>query len=138
MNRYGKPEYKNWRYLVHMHGIAGAVWTGCLISSACSVFVRYYQHLDRRKDVDNILKAILDGLDGKIGLGHPPTLRVLVDDRHVEHVVSRRTKLGFSARLDGRRLSSKEYAAALAALSGQAAVYVAVGEAPDHRRSVCL
>lgn len=136
VNRYGTIAYRNWRSDVHASSVANAGWTGSLHVHPCSVYVRYYQHLDRRKDVDNILKAILDGLDGKTQ-GHPkPSVKVLHDDRDVEHVVSRRTKVDFSTRLNGRRLKPAEYAAALAALSAQAAVFVSVGTSPDHAGSV--
>lgn len=136
VNRYGTAAYRNWRSDVRTSSVASAGWTGYLVSSACSVHIRYYSHLDRRKDVDNILKAILDGLDGKVGTGSPQPHRVLRDDRDVEHVVSRRTRIDFLTRLDGRRLRRAEYAAALDALSSQAAVFVFVGAAPDHARSV--
>ena len=106
------------------------------MTSACSVHIRYYQHLDARKDVDNILKAILDGLDGKAGPGKKMPTTVIFDDREVEHVVSRRTKIDYTTRLDGRRLRPKEIKAANEALAGQAAVYVAVLDAPDHGKSV--
>jgi len=136
VNRYGTPAYKNWRGEVHSESVKGAAWSGCLVSSSCSVTIRYFQHLDARKDVDNILKAILDGLDGKVGTVPQPALRVLLDDRHVERVVSQRTKLDFRTKLSSRWLTRNEYAAALAALSDQASVFVSVGAAPDHARSV--
>jgi hypothetical protein len=136
VNRYGTAAYRNWRSDVHAESVYGSSWSGCLVSGTCSVLVRYYQHLDSRKDVDNILKAILDGLDGKAGRGTKIAQRVLHDDRNVERVVSQRTKINFRTRIDGRRLRPPEYAAALAALSAQAAVFVSVRDAPDHRRSV--
>ncbi|MBB3348352.1 hypothetical protein [Sphingomonas sp. BK069] len=136
VNRYGTPAYRNWRGDVHAESVKGGTWSGCLVTAACSVRIRYFQHLDRRKDVDNILKAILDGLDGKAGSGPKLPMRVIHDDRDVEKVVSQRTKIGFGTRLSGRRLTPEEYGAALAALSAQAAVFVSVGAAPNHARSV--
>lgn len=136
VNRYGSVAYRDWRADVHAGSTAGATWSGALFPTTCTVFVRYWHHLDRRKDVDNILKAILDGLDGKTGPGPKLPLRVLHDDREVEHVVSRRSRISFATRLNGRRLRREEYRAALAALAGQAAVFVSVGAAPDHGRSV--
>ena len=136
VNRYGSPAYYHWRGDVYAESIRHGGWSGCLVSSGCSVRIRYYQHLDARKDVDNILKAILDGLDGKAGAGTKTAFRVLHDDRDVEHVVSRRTKIDFTTHLDAARLRPEEYAAALSALSAQAAVFVSVGPAPDHSHSV--
>jgi hypothetical protein len=136
VNRYGTPAYRNWRHDVYNESVQGAYWTGCLIMGACSVLVRYYQHLDSRKDVDNILKAILDGLDGKVGRAPRPKKRVLHDDRTVERVVSQRTKISFGTRINGRLLRPQEYAAALAALRNQAAVFVSVKDPPNHSRSV--
>jgi Holliday junction resolvase RusA-like endonuclease len=136
VNRYGTPVYKNWRGDVHAESVKGAAWSGCLVSTPCSVHIRYFQHLDARKDVDNILKAILDGLDGKAGKGPKLPMRVIHDDRDVERVISQRTKIGFTTRISSRSLTVQEYAAALAALSAQAAVFVSVGAAPSHSRSV--
>ncbi|WP_062098346.1 RusA family crossover junction endodeoxyribonuclease [Caulobacter sp. CCH5-E12] len=136
VNRYGTRAYRDWRGEVHARSIAASVWSGPLMPGPCSVKVRYFWRLDRRKDVDNILKAILDGLDGKIGVTPKPSQTVLLDDREVEHVVSQRTRLGFATRLDARRLRPEEYQAALAALSGQAAVFVSIGPGPNHARSV--
>lgn len=136
VNRYGTPAYRNWRSDVHAASVAGSTWAGCLMTGPCSVYIRYYQHLDARKDVDNILKAILDALDGKAAGGAKMITRVLYDDRDIEHVVSRRTRIDFTTRLNARSLRRDEYAAALAALSAQAAVFVSVRNAPDHNRSV--
>lgn len=136
VNRYGTPDYRNWRADVYAHSTASSAWVGCLVSTGCSVRIRYFWHLDRRKDVDNILKAILDGLDGKSGIGPKHLVRVLQDDRDIEHVVSQRTKLDFRTRLNARRLRPDEYAAARNALSGQAAVFVSVRPAPNHSWTV--
>lgn len=136
VNRYGSTGYRNWRAEVLASSVTGATWSGCLHSTGCAVHIRYWRHLDRPKDVDNILKAILDGLDGKAHGGPKTATRVLQDDRDVEQVTSRRTKIDFSTKLDGRRLRGEEYAAALEALSAGAAVFVSVGDAPDHARSV--
>jgi len=136
VNRYGTAAYKSWRCDVHYESVKGGAWSGCLVSIACSVRIRYFQHLDARKDVDNILKAILDGLDGKAGAGPKVAMRVIHDDRNVEHVVSQRTKIDFTTRISSRRLTVQEYAAAIAALSDQASVFVSVGAAPNHARSV--
>lgn len=136
VNRYGTAAYKNWRGDVHSESVKGGAWSGCLVATPCSVWIRYFQHLDARKDVDNILKAILDGLDGKAGAGHKMAMRVLHDDRDVERVVSQRTKLDFTTKISSRRLTVQEYAAALSALSHQASVFVSVGAAPNHARSV--
>lgn len=136
VNRYGTAAYRNWKRDVYAKSVEGGSWSGFLIPTGCSVRVRYYQHLDARKDVDNILKAILDGLDGKEGKGSKAETRVLHDDRHVERVVSQRTKIDFRTRINGRRLRPQEYAAALTALAAQAAVFVSVDTAPNHGRSV--
>ena len=136
VNRYGTADYKNWRSDVHFESVKGGAWAGCLVSTPCSVRIRYFQHLDARKDVDNILKAILDGLDGKAGAGAKMPMRVIHDDRNVERVVSQRTKIDFGTRISSRNLTVQEYAAALAALSDQASVFVSVGAAPNHARSV--
>jgi hypothetical protein len=63
-------------------------------------------------------------------------MRVIHDDRDVERVVSQRTKIDFTTRISSRRLTVQEYAAAIAALSDQASVFVSVGAAPNHARSV--
>lgn len=136
VNRYGTLAYKNWRGDVHTASVKRGGWSGCLVSTPCSVHIRYFQHLDARKDVDNILKAILDGLDGKAGKGPKLPMRVIHDDRDVERVISQRTKIGFATKISGTRLTVQEYAAALAALSAQAAVFVSVGAAPNHARSM--
>lgn len=136
VNRYGTLAYRNWRGEVHTESVNGVSWTGILVTAACSVHVRYFQHLDARKDVDNILKAILDGLDGKAGKGPKLPMRVIHDDRDVERVISQRTKISFATKISSRSLTVQEYAAARAALSEQAAVFVSVGAAPDHARSV--
>lgn len=136
VNRYGTPAYRNWRGEVYSASVSGATWSGCLVAAACSVHIRYFQNLDARKDVDNILKAILDGLDGKVATGPKMDMRVMTDDRHVERVVSQRTKLVFETRLDARSLTQVEYAAAIAAMSAQASVFVSVGAAPKHSKSV--
>ena len=136
VNRYGTAAYRDWRRDVHSESVSAGTWSGTLISTACSVRVRYYQHLDARKDVDNILKAVLDGLDGKAGNGPKMATRVIHDDGKVERVVSQRTKIDFATRINARRLAPQEYAAARAALSHQASVFVAVGAAPNHGRSV--
>ncbi len=136
VNRYGTAAYRGWRGDVHTESVKGGSWSGCLVTTPCSVHIRYFQHLDARKDVDNILKAILDGLDGKAGKGPKMPMRVVHDDRDVERVISQRTKIGFATKLSSRSLTTQEYAAALAALSAQAAVFVSVGAAPSHARSV--
>ncbi|APL95518.1 RusA family crossover junction endodeoxyribonuclease [Sphingomonadales bacterium 56] len=136
VNRYGTAAYRDWRRDVHAESVRGVGWTGVFLASPCSVAIRYYQHLDARKDVDNILKAILDGLDGKAGTGAKQAHRVLHDDRDVERVVSQRTKIDYRTRIDGRRLRPHEFAAAYAALANQASVFVSVGDAPVHGRSV--
>ncbi|MGF9566949.1 hypothetical protein AAIH70_25940 [Neorhizobium sp. BT27B] len=134
VNRYGTLPYKAWRADVHTYGTATASWAGSLVSGSCSVRIRYFRRLDRPKDVDNILKAIFDGLDGKTGPGPRATPRVLSDDRHVEHVVSQRTNMRFHTRFYGLRL--EEYRAMLHANTAQAAVFVSVDFPPNHGRSV--
>lgn len=136
VNRYGTPTYRNWRSDVYSRSVGAGPWFGSLVLTPCSVRVRYFHHLDRCKDVDNILKAILDGLDGKAGPGQKLAMRVIDDDRNVEQVVSQRTKLDFSTRIRTRHLRLEEYSALRAALAGQAAVFVSVGLAPNHNRSV--
>ncbi|MCZ8280377.1 MAG: hypothetical protein O9313_18760 [Acetobacteraceae bacterium] len=136
VNRYGTAAYRDWRSDVHTESVNGGSWSGCLVSGTCSILVRYFRRCDRQKDVDNILKAILDGLDGKVGGQTKQTIRVLLDDKHVERVVCQRTKIDFSTKINARRLRPQEYAAVLAALSNQAAVFVSVTDAPDHQRSV--
>lgn len=136
VNRYGTAAYRSWRGDVHAESVKGGTWSGCLVTTPCSVQIRYFQHLDARKDVDNILKAILDGLDGKAGKGPKLPMRVIHDDRDVERVISQRTKIGFATKISSRSLTVEEYAAALAALSSQASVFVSVGVAPNHARSV--
>ena len=98
--------------------------------------IRYFRVRDRIKDVDNILKAILDALDGKISGSIRHANSVITDDRRVELVMSQRTNLGLGTRIDGRRLRRQEYAALLHARRGQAAVYVHVHNAPDHGVSI--
>jgi hypothetical protein len=136
VNRYGTVAYRNWRTDVYVASVSAGSWSNCLVSGACSIFVRYFRRCDRQKDVDNILKAILDGLDGKDGGRTKHPNRVLSDDRHIERVVCQRTKIDFSTKINARRLRPQEYAAVLAALSNQAAVFISVTDAPDHRRSV--
>jgi Holliday junction resolvase RusA-like endonuclease len=136
VNRYGTAAYRNWRADVYYRSIASGGWSSILITTGCTVQVRYFWHLDRRKDVDNILKAIFDGLDGKIASGPKQVRRVLDDDHQIERVVSQRTKIRFHTRLNGKSLRSQEFAAAYAALSGQAAVFVSVGTRPNHGLSV--
>lgn len=136
VNRYGQLAYRNWRAKVQAASISSARWTGALTSTPTTVHIRYFWHLDRRKDVDNILKAILDGLDGKTGSSPKHPIRVLEDDRDVERVMSQRTKIDFSTRFRGRSLTIEEFSAVQLALSGQASVFVSVTHAPDHNRSV--
>lgn len=136
MNRYGTHAYRNWRAEVHRRSMAQAGWHGSLVTSGCSVRVRYFWHLDRRKDVDNILKAIFDGLDGKSAARQRHRHRVLEDDCEIEHVTSQRTKIDFSTRLSSRALRREEYLAALDAIAGQASVYVSIRQPPDHSRTI--
>lgn len=134
VNRYGTAGYRNWRARVHSRSIAYGAWNGALVDAPCTVRVRYFQYQDRRKDVDNILKAILDGLDGKIGAGGAPAKRVLQNDRDVERVTSQRSKIDFHTRF--RSLTLDEYLAARAALVDGAAVFVCVDDPPDHNESI--
>jgi hypothetical protein len=116
--------------------MASSHWAGCLHPGACSVTVRYFRRKDRPKDVDNVLKAILDGLDGKNGKNPKHVNRVLQDDRHVQLVTSMRTDLKLHTRFDGLSLSLEEFKAMLLARRSQAAVYVCTHDAPTHRHSV--
>jgi Holliday junction resolvase RusA-like endonuclease len=136
VNRYGQAVYRAWRAKVHAESVNGAIWSKALTTDPCTVHVRYFWHLDRRKDVDNVLKAILDGLDGKIGTTPKPTLRVLGDDREVERVVSQRTRLAFGTRLHASRMSVEEYRALRLALVDEASVFIGISGAPDHNRSI--
>ncbi len=136
MNRYGTHPYKAWRqrvYTVSVHGHSA----GVKINTPTSVVVRYFRHLDRRKDVDNILKAILDALDGRNGLSAKKDLRrVLRDDREVERITSQRTDLNFHNVLHGSALTPMEFAAILRAQHNQAAIYVRVQDPPDHSEAM--
>jgi hypothetical protein len=132
VNRYGSLEYRDWRATVHASSVAVGGWTSNLYGGACAVRIRYFRNLDRAKDVDNILKAILDGLDGKVGARVKVSPRVLSDDRTIEHVASQRTDLKFHKVIDARSCHRKELAALVAARRGQAAIFVWVGPAPDH------
>lgn len=137
VNRYGHSQYRNWRSTVYSASIpTPPTWSGSLFAGECSVRIRYFRVRDRIKDVDNILKAILDALDGKISGSIRHADSVITDDRRVELVMSQRTNLGLGARIDGRRLRRQEYAALLHARRGQAAVYVGVHNAPDHGVSI--
>lgn len=136
VNRYGTKHYRDWRGQVYTASVPPPGWAGTRFPGDCSVWIRYFNWKDRAKDVDNILKAILDGLDGKAGRAPKHNVRVLHDDRHVQYVVSMRTKLRYGTRISARRLHPEEYRAMQTALSAQAAVYVRVGAAPNHSRSV--
>ncbi len=136
VNRYGSSDYRNWKTTVHAASIAGAGWSSSLYDAPCAVRIRYFRRLDRPKDVDNILKAILDGLDGKVGGRAKTSPRVLGDDRTIERVASQRTDLKFHTVLDARSLHREELAALIAARRGQAAVFVWVGRAPDHAAGI--
>jgi hypothetical protein len=133
VNRYGQLPYRNWREAVRQASIHDATWgPTSLVNGMCSVRIRYFRRLDRAKDVDNILKAILDGLDGKAGGHLKATQRVLNDDRTIERVVSQRTDLNFHTHIDGRSLHRHELQALIAARRNEAAVFVQVDAAPDH------
>lgn len=132
VNRYGTPAFRNWKSGVHAASVAGATWPSVLVHGPCAVRVRYFRHQDRPKDVDNILKAILDGLDGKTGGSGQQPQRVLHDDRTVERVVSQRTDLKLHVWINGRGLHRLELAALIAARRSQASVFVMLDPPPDH------
>lgn len=133
VNRYGQPAYRVWRADVYSASMRGLTIYSPMVLSGCSLKIRYFRRLDRKKDIDNILKAILDGLDGRIGGGRKANARVLADDSLVEKVTSQRTDLAFHMILDGRALNSIEFGAAFRAQFEQATVYIGVGFAPNHR-----
>ena len=136
VNRYGTHPYKAWRQRVYAVSVQGHR-TGIKITTPTSVVVRYFRHLDRRKDVDNILKAILDALDGRNGSkGKKDLRRILSDDREVERITSQRTDLNFHNVLYGTALTPMEFAAILRAQYNQAAIYVRVQDPPDHSKAV--
>jgi hypothetical protein len=136
VNRYGQPAYKTWRAAVHTASMSGLAHLGPLVPGWCTVKIRYFRHLDRMKDVDNILKAILDGLDGRIGGRTKATDRILTDDHYVERVISQRTNLEFHTALNARSLSTPEYRAAFRAFYGQASVYVSVESPPNQAMGI--
>lgn len=136
VNRYGSATYRNWRADVHAASVDGATWHGPLFTAPRSVRIRYFRNRDRIKDVDNILKGILDGLDGKGAAAHSP--RVLSDDRLIEHVASQRTDLRIHNWIDARSCHRKEIVALIRARRAQAAVFVYVGRAPDHPSGMSL
>lgn len=130
VNRYGTAHYRNWRAAVHAASVAGASWRGSLFTTARSLTIRYFRHRDGIKDVDNILKAILDGLDGKGAPAGGP--QVMSNDRLIERVVGQRTDLRIHNRVDARRCHRLELAALIRARRAQAAVFVHVSGPPDH------
>ncbi len=108
-----------------------------MIPGPTSITVRYFRRLDRRKDVDNILKAILDALDGRNGVSRRKAgTRILWDDREVERITSQRTDLVFHNVLHGNALSSREFSALLQAQYTQASIYVRVQDPPDHSKAI--
>jgi Holliday junction resolvase RusA-like endonuclease len=138
VNAAGSAPYRSWRQkvydesvLTHQPGGAAKIVTGC------TVWVRYFRRLDRVKDVDNILKAILDALNGRGSVSRriDPS-RILIDDRVVEHVVSSRTDLRFHTAIKGSQLSSAEFGALIRAQYAEAAVAVIVGAPPSHQGSI--
>lgn len=133
VNRYGTSVYRSWRSSVHKASISGLAGTSPVVAEKCSVKIRYFRNLDPVKDVDNILKAILDGLDGRIGgVPRKQSHRILQDDSHIEKVVSQRTDLTFNTVLEGRRLRPREFSALLHAQWSLASVYVRVDAPPNH------
>jgi Holliday junction resolvase RusA-like endonuclease len=130
VNRYGTAHYRNWRADVHAASVRGASWSGSLFTTARSATIRYFRYRDGIKDVDNILKAILDGLDGKGSPAGGP--RVMSNDRLIERVVSQRTNLRIHNGIDARRCHRLELDALIKARRAQAAVFVQVSVPPDH------
>ncbi|MFN3625988.1 MAG: hypothetical protein ACK4TP_18285 [Hyphomicrobium sp.] len=138
VNAAGTAPYRSWRQKVYDQSVITHQPGGApKIVAGCTVWVRYFRRLDRIKDVDNILKAILDGLNGR---GSASRLvhasRILIDDRVVEHVVSSRTDLRFHNSINGSELSSAEYAALIRAQYAEAAVAVIIGAPPSHQGSI--
>jgi hypothetical protein len=115
----------------------GLIGTSPVVAEKCSVKIRYFRNLDPVKDVDNILKAILDGLDGRIG-GIPKKQphRILQDDSHIEKVISQRTDLTFNTVLNGRGLRPREFSALMDAQWSLASVYIRVDAAPNHSEAL--
>lgn len=137
VNRYGTAVYRSWRTSVFTASMLGLTGTSPVVAEKCSVKIRYFRNLDPVKDVDNILKAILDGLDGRIG-GVPKKQphRILQDDSHIEKVVSQRTDLTFNTVLNGRGLRPREFSALMDAQWSLASVYVRVDAAPNHSEAL--
>ncbi|WP_143272062.1 RusA family crossover junction endodeoxyribonuclease [Azospirillum brasilense] len=134
VNRYGTRAYRIWRQLVYRMSIAAAP-SGVPIVNPCMVKVRYFHHQDLKKDVDNILKPILDGLQGLAG-GRRVLPRILDDDHLVAQVVSRRTDLVFGTKVRANAFRREEFLAMMDALAGDAAVYVRVDSPPDDRTRI--
>lgn len=134
VNRTGTAPFRMWRQRVYDASVLSHTSGGQKITVPCTVKVRYFRRLDRVKDVDNILKAILDGLNGR---GSVPkkieVSRILSDDRVVERVVSQRTDLKFHTALDGAAMTTVEFAALLRAEYDEAAVSVIIEHPPSHQ-----
>lgn len=134
VNTAGSAPYRAWRQKVYDESVRTHTAGGQKISGFCTIKVRYFRRLDRTKDVDNILKAILDGLNGR---GNIPkkieVVRVLTDDRIVERVVSQRTDLRYHTALNGSAMTTIEYAAMVRAHHDQAAVSVIIEAPPSHQ-----
>lgn len=134
VNRAGTAPYRAWRQRVYDESVRTHTTGSQKIVAPCTVRVRYFRRLDRVKDVDNILKAILDGLNGR---GSVPmkieVSRILWDDRLVERVVSQRTDLRYHTTLNGTAMTSTEFAALLRARHDEAAVSVTVESPPSHQ-----
>jgi len=137
VNRYGTAPYRNWRGRVYRESTK-SIPPGTPINGHCTVVVRYFRNLDRVKDVDNILKAILDALDGRDNRPRSRNgVRILQNDRLVERVACQRTDLQFHRAFSGMNMSPTEYGALLRAQHHQASIYVKILEAPHHDVGVC-
>lgn len=137
VNNRGTPRYYDWREAVYDASIIGHA-AGIMVPGPCTVKVKYFRRLDRTKDVDNILKAILDALQGLRWSGSPQAgTRILCDDVNAEKVVSQRTDVGrYRTVIDGLAFNGVEYSALLQASYTQASVYVRVDLPPDHNFGV--
>lgn len=134
VNAAGSAPYRAWRQRVYDESVLTHQPGGSpKISTGCTVWVRYFRRLDCIKDVDNILKAILDGMNGRGNVSrYIAPSRILSDDRIVERVISARTDLLFHTKLDGSAMAPIEFAALLRAQHDQAAVAVRVEGPPSH------